>query len=183
MAGLLLVLVLAGPASAKCCALDYMLVQRPNMDPIEIDGEAFEAGLEKWEQGQQWYVYNGVSRTMARPEGELGPGYFVEYVLHAAPDGYPLRFTEVVYPEAQEGPVAYVPPGQVAQLTPDTKPHRIDPGWRPYLAARSLLDAIDRAAHPAPWEPPILWPVPALLLVYWQRVRARDPYLNLDPAL
>lgn len=167
LALVLMILVAAPSARAACCKLDYLLVDGPNMHEVEIDGEPFEAQLETWEKGLQWRVFNNQRRSQVRPTGVLGRGFLVEYVLHESPDGHVVRLRELVYPEAESGPVAFVIPNQVAQIADDDY-QQIDSGWTdfPSGAADALLDAVkgDAESSPIAWQ--LYWTLATLALIY-----------------
>jgi hypothetical protein len=137
---LLLGAVLAGPARAKCCLLQYLVISGPGYDePIRFPVEALEDQLGPSEQGNlYWPVLNGSSKGDHRPGHFLGPRYDVTYVLNDTEDE-PIEFSEVVYLEATP-PVAFAPKGQTSELYPGDV-REVPWGWRPFpdRAANALL--------------------------------------------
>jgi len=142
---LLLGILLAAPAQAKCCALKSLRVIVPGQGGVSISAQQLDAHLAPRGQGNlYWPVLNGSSKGDHRPAGDLGPRYDITYVLDDL-EGQPVHVREVVYLEA-DPPAAFARKGQTQELYPGDV-RAVPWGWRPFpgRAANALLLLIDEA--------------------------------------
>jgi hypothetical protein len=141
---LLLGIVVAVPANAKCCQLQHLVISGPGYDdPIRFPVDALEDQLGPSDQGNLYGpVLNGTNKGDHRPEHYLGPRYDITYVLDDT-ESEPIEFNEVVYLEGTP-PVAFTPKGQTRELYPGDV-REVPWGWRPFpdRAANALLFLLD----------------------------------------
>jgi hypothetical protein len=162
LAGAVLTAVTPGPAAAKCCPLEYVVVSDFEGRDLRVEASDIEQRLEEWEmQLLSWPVLNGTGKGDERPPGPLGRGYLVTYVHDAGYDDAEVVVKERVYPFARPRPVAFTMPGQTQRWSAkDWSTRRVEPGWRPVeegiVAALFTRGSDPEAAAGAPsWLLPV----------------------------